>query len=164
MEDNVKRAPLGDDLVEDLIQAYRPLVLATARRLRPLDPQNEDLLQCGLIGLWRAAERWDQTRPFGPLARHCIHSEMVDYLRREDRRFPAVSLDSLRDNFPWEEDWGKVLLQEVAETWPRGSRKRALLLALCGGATLTQAAKGVGLRRERARRMLERACRRSEIL
>lgn len=53
----------GGDLVEELIRRYRPLVYATARRLCPGLCRDEDLLQCGLIGLWRAAEQWDRERP-----------------------------------------------------------------------------------------------------
>lgn len=156
------------DMVEELILAYRPLVFAAARRLHPGDPLDEDLLQCGLIGLWKAAERWDGARPFGPLARHCVRSEMVDHLRRVGRWRREASPDDLprrelRRHDVHREDFDAVGLRDaVARTFPQGSRERALLLALLDGVSLPDAAKALGLRRGRCRDVAARAWMRLE--
>lgn len=146
------------DLVEELIRRYRPMVYAAARRLAPWLRQDEDLLQCGLIGLWKAAERWDETRPFPPLARRCVENEMVSHLRRQRRQVPTVPLDRAAATAAYEEDWSAVEVRDAVEraTDP-GSRERALLLAAADGYTPAQAAQALGISRQTAARKLRRA-------
>lgn len=148
----------SEDMVEGLIQAYRPLVYAIARQLQPKAPTDEDLLQCGLIGLWRAAERWDGIRPFGPLARHCARSEMVDHMRRSRERLRTVPLEAVADQLIYEEDWSAIEVADGAErACPPGSRARAAVLALSDGQSLSQTAKALGVRRGRVKGMARRA-------
>ena len=64
-----------------LLEKYRPLVRTVARSVSREAARDEDALQCGFIGLWEAAERWDGRRPFAPLARRCIRCNIMDYLR-----------------------------------------------------------------------------------
>lgn len=146
-----------EDMVEALILRYRPMVYAAARRLAPWLRQDEDLLQCGLIGLWKAAERWDGERPFPPLARRCIENEMVSYLRQYSRRLPTAPLRREEENLLYEEDWSAIELRDAVEraTGPH-SRERALLLAVADGYTVAEAARRVGLSRQSARRKLRR--------
>lgn len=146
------------DLVEDLIRRYRPMVYAAARRVAPWLRQDEDLLQCGLIGLWKAAEQWDETRPFPALARRCIENEMVTYLRRQRRQVPTIPLDWLGETAAYEEDWSAVETQTAVEriTGPH-SRDRALLLAVADGYSVAEAARRLGLSRQTAARKLRRA-------
>lgn len=145
------------DMVEELIRRYRPMVYAAARRLAPWLRQDEDLLQCGLIGLWKAAERWDETRPFPPLARRCVENEMVSYLRQQRRQTPAVPLDREVREAAYDEDWSAVEIRDAIErsTAP-GSRERALLLAAAEGCPVAQVAQALGISRQTARRKLRR--------
>ncbi len=146
------------DMVEALINAYRPIVYALARKLCPQRPKDEDLLQCGLIGLWKAAERWDETRPFAPLARSCARSEMVNYLRRDRGRLATVSLTGREEQLVYEEDWSALELRDGAErAFPPGSRQRAAVLALANGEGLSRTAKALGVRRGRAKAIARRA-------
>lgn len=150
-----------EDMVEALILRYRPMVYAAARRLAPWLKQDEDLLQCGLIGLWKAAERWDGERPFPPLARRCIENEMVSYLRQRGRQLPTAPLRREEESLLYEEDWSALELQDAVErvTAPH-SRERALLLAVADGYSVAEAARRVGLTRQSARRKLRRGGRR----
>lgn len=152
------------DLVEELIRRYRPMVYAAARRLAPYLRQDEDLLQCGLIGLWKAAEGWDETRPFPPLARRCIENEMVTYLRQQRQqagRLPTVPLRRVEEALVYEEDWSAVETRDaVARATAPHSRERALLLAVADGHTVTEAAGRLGISRQTAQRKLRRAGRR----
>lgn len=152
------------DMVEELIRRYRPMVYAAARRLAPWLRQDEDLLQCGLIGLWKAAERWDEARPFPPLARRCVENEMVSYLRRLRRQVPTVPLDRVAGTAVYQEDWSAVELRDAVErsTAP-GSRERALLLAAADGYTAAESAQALGVSRQTAVRKLRRAGRRLEL-
>lgn len=150
---------LEGDLVEALIRKYRPMVVGMARKRRPWGPQDEDLIQCGLIGLWRAAEAWDQERPFVPLARQYIKGGMADYFRAQARQLRTLPLEGREEAAPDELE-GVELRVAVEGALPAGSRQRALLLALLDGLSLSEAARGVGLRPARARQMARRALRR----
>lgn len=145
------------DMVEDLIRRYRPMVYAAARRLAPWLRQDEDLLQCGLIGLWKAAEGWDEARPFPPLARRCIENEMCSYLRQRRREVPTVPLRRMEETLVYEDDHSAWELADAVErvTAP-GSRERALLLAVAEGYTVTEAARRLGMPRQTAARKLRR--------
>lgn len=146
------------DMVEELIRRYRPMVYAAARRVAPWLRQDEDLLQCGLIGLWKAAEQWDEERPFPALARRCIENEMVTYLRRQRRQAFTVPLDCLGEAAAYEVDWSAVETREGVEriTAPH-SRERALLLAVADGYSVPEAARRLGISRQTAARKLRRA-------
>ncbi len=149
---------MNEDMVELLIHRYMPLVYKLARRMWPQDPRDEDLLQCGVIGLWRAAEAWDQTRPFGPLARRYAMGEMADHLRRMNKGPRTVPLEDRPEAL--ETDFtGVELASDVKRLYPEGSRPRALALAVLDGQPLSEAARGVGLRPARARHILRRAAR-----
>lgn len=149
------------DMVEELIRRYRPVVYAAARRLAPWLREDEDLLQCGLIGLWKAAEGWDEARPFPPLAKRCVENEMRTYLRQQSRQARTVPLRRMEDSLIYEEDWSTVETTDAIEraTAPR-SRERALLLAAADGYTVAQAARRLGIPRQSAQRKLRRAARR----
>lgn len=149
---------MNEDMVELLIHRYMPLVYKLARRMCPQSPRDEDLLQCGVIGLWRAAEVWDQKRPFGPLARRYVIGEMADHMRRMNKGPRAVSLESVEE--AREDDFtGVELAADVSRLYPEKSRQRALTLAVLDGRDLSEAARGVGLRPARARKTLRRVAR-----
>ncbi len=149
---------MKEDMVELLIHRYMPLVYKLARRMHPQNPKDEDLLQCGVIGLWRAAEAWDQARPFGPLARRYATGEMADHLRKMNKGPHTVPLEDRPEAV--ESDFSAVELRaDTARLYPQGSRQRALTLAVLDGRSLSDAARGVGVRPARARQMLRRAAR-----
>lgn len=150
-----------EDMVEELIRRYRPMVYAAGRRLAPWLRQDEDLLQCGLIGLWKAAEQWDEVRPFPPLARRCVENEMLSYLRRLRRQPPTAPLRQMEETLVYNEDWSAVETRDAIEraTAPH-SRERAMLLAVADGYTVTEAAARTGLSRQTAARKLRRGARR----
>lgn len=145
------------DLVEELIEKYRPMVYKMARRMCPWEPRDEDLLQCGLIGLWRAAELWDQVRPFPPLARRCVQGEMAVYMRRKNRGPQTLPLESVPSQPAQEDDYSLLELRDaVARTCPN-TRKGRILLALGEGQSLSEAARLAGVRPARARQIAARA-------
>lgn len=149
---------MNEDMVELLIHRYMPLVYKLARRIHPQNPRDEDLLQCGVIGLWRAAEAWDQERPFGPLARAYARGEMVDHLRKMGKSPQTVPLEG-RTEAEETDFTGVELRADAVRLLPEGSRRRALTLAVLDGNTLQDAARGVGIRPARARKTLKRAAR-----
>lgn len=58
--------------IDGIVERNAHLVKRVAWSVSASAAHDEDALQCGLIGLWEAAKRWDGKRPFEPLARRCI--------------------------------------------------------------------------------------------
>lgn len=83
---------------EEVVREHLPLVYSIARRvtnaaaLGTLDIG--DLVQSGVLGLYRALDKFDQTKgvPFGAYAQHYIKGAMLDELRKS-KQMPR----SLRD-------------------------------------------------------------------
>lgn len=145
-----------EDMVEALIRRYRPLVYATARRLCPSLAKDEDLLQCGMIGLWRAAEAWDGARPFSPLARTCIEHEMDRHLRalaRQTRQPPLPPAQRQTD----QPDWTLCELKsDLDRKFTPGSTEHTVLSLMLEGYTLADAAKAAGASSRHVRQRLRR--------
>lgn len=111
--------------IAKLIEENQKLVRLVAYRSFSGMARDDDLLQCGLIGLWRAAEAWDETRQFKPFACHCIRNAMRNYIRGRAKITKAevpleewdegeaapddVALDDLLQLFPWDTVEAKVI-------------------------------------------------------
>ena len=56
--------------------------------------RDEDMVQCGMLGLCKAAETWDESKSkFSTYASCCIGYEITKELKRRKRQINAVSLD-----------------------------------------------------------------------
>ena len=71
--------------VEALINKHVGLVEWVASRHFSTYKEDQDLFQCGLIGLWEAAETWTGKGKFPAYARVCINHNMLDYIRSKRR-------------------------------------------------------------------------------
>ena len=131
--------PRSQAEIEALIQAHRGLVTAIAARFGDLS-RDPDLLQCGMIGLWRAAECWDGEHPFPALASVCIRNAMYSHLRQVSRWEPPVA-EFTEEGAP---DAGD-LSRAVRERYAPGSRERLILLGLLEGKTKKELARQLGL-------------------
>lgn len=135
--------------VEQLIEAHRALVDEQARRFGAL-AHDPDLLQCGMIGLWRAAEHWDGVRPFPALARTCIRNAMLSHLRtlqrwgptpdpaaRPEPEDPTAGEDQRLDRLD--------LTARIRAAFPGSSVEGYVLLALSHGVSKCAVAAALGM-------------------
>ena len=140
----------------DLLEEYRPLVRAVAWSVSPEAARDEDALQCGLIGLWEAAERWDGRRPFAPLARRCIRCNILDYLRSR----PPLS-EELPEDFPAPEppqaEDARAFRLLLLRIFPRRSLERRVALLLLDGKRKTEIARKLRISRSTVYRAARRA-------
>lgn len=127
---------------EDIIVANRRLVHLTAKKFGDMS-KDEDLLQCGLIGLWKAAETWEGKGPFATYAIPCIEHAMIDYLRSRKPR--ETTADYLEEEGAEDE---KDLLVAIKEAFPAGSVERDILFGLMSGKTKTELAQKHGMSRK----------------
>ena len=78
-----------------LIEDNMSLVYWLIHRYYPTYSRDEDIVQCGMIGLVRAADIYDETRgKFSSLATTCVLNEIRLELKRRRREDGVVSLDS----------------------------------------------------------------------
>lgn len=56
---------------------------------------DEDIVQCGMIGLCQAATSWDKSKgAFATLAGTCICNQIKEEFRKRQKRIDAISLDT----------------------------------------------------------------------
>lgn len=81
---------------DDLIRKNANLVRYVIDRCYPTLRHDDDLYQVGLIGLWKAIERYDpQKGAFSSYAYSCIRCELADEFRRRGKqRLKTISLDT----------------------------------------------------------------------
>jgi RNA polymerase sigma factor (sigma-70 family) len=88
--------------VEDLFSWYRPLLISFAHKYQhvlPVGETIEDILQEASIGLWAAYRNYNPTRGnFAAFTRACVHSAVMDYLRRIDP--VSTSVRRMEKNLP----------------------------------------------------------------
>lgn len=145
------------DRPDALLERHRSLVDTVARRRFPAHASDPDLLQCGMIGLWRATEKWDGQRPFVPFAKACIHNAMVDHLRAQAP--PEPDFDDTLPPPPLPTDHSaedRILSRRIAAAWPPGP-ERAALLSIASGTPKRRLACEMGLSGAQLTRLLKRA-------
>lgn len=70
------------------------LVYHLIHREYPTYIHDEDIIQCGMLGLCRAAEKWDESKSkFSTFAVICIRSEIQMEFRRRAKHLGILSLD-----------------------------------------------------------------------
>ena len=70
------------------------LVYALVSREYPTYLQDEDIIQCGMLGLCQAADRFDESKgKFSSFAWFCIRNEIIREFKRRDKHQGVLSLD-----------------------------------------------------------------------
>ncbi|MPM18376.1 RNA polymerase sigma-E factor [bioreactor metagenome] len=144
--------------IDFIIREHQGLVLRTARRYFPRRARDQDLLQCGLIGLWEAARGWRKTGRFESYARTCVYHNMLSYLRAEKRA--PIPVEELPEEAREEESESVdriALLERISAAWPENSRERYVLIALSAGVTKTSIACALGVGLPTVRKIAQRA-------
>ena len=79
---------------QQLIKDNMNLVYHLVHRDYPTYTSDEDIIQCGMLGLCKAAEKWDETKSkFSTFAYNCIKNEIRQEFRRRAKHQGVLSLD-----------------------------------------------------------------------
>lgn len=79
---------------QQLIEDNMGLVYYLVSKEYPTYLQDEDIIQCGMLGLCKAAEKWDESKSkFSTFAMFCIRSEIQMEFRRRLKHKGVFSLD-----------------------------------------------------------------------
>lgn len=94
----LKKAKSGDDVATDKILGdYKHVVTAIARRFYLMGGDRDDLIQEGMIGLFKAINSFDLSKnvPFKNYASRIIEREMISAIRRENTNNNQILDESL---------------------------------------------------------------------
>lgn len=113
----LKKAKNGDPLATDqILSDYKNIVIAIARRFYLMGGDRDDLIQEGMIGLFKAINSFDLDKniPFKNYAGRLIEREMISAIRRENTNNNQVLDESLEiiDNLSDEKSPEREYLSE----------------------------------------------------
>lgn len=76
------------DAIDFIMEKYKHMVRTKARKLFLIGADKDDLIQEGMIGLYKAIRDFDQTRDssFGSFADLCIARQMYDAIKASNRK------------------------------------------------------------------------------
>ena len=79
---------------QQLIEDNMNLVYALISREYPTYIKDEDIIQCGMLGLCQAADKWDKDKAkFSDFAWYCIRHEIIKEFKRRAKHQGVLSLD-----------------------------------------------------------------------
>lgn len=113
----------GDTVIMDyLLEKYKPMVKKKAKAMYLLGGDSDDLIQEGMIGLFKAVRDYDsaQEASFGTFAQICVTRQLYSAIRasRRKKHLPLNSYISLYDNeeISEEKESELIQMQNVAST------------------------------------------------
>ena len=114
---------VGDTAIMDyLLEKYKPMVKKKAKAMYLLGGDSDDLIQEGMIGLFKAVRDYDsaQEASFGTFAQICVTRQLYSAIRasRRKKHLPLNSYISLYDNeeISEEKESELIQMQNVAST------------------------------------------------
>lgn len=79
---------------QKLIEDNLNLVYSLVSKEYPTYIHDEDIIQCGMVGLCKATEKWDESKSqFSTFAWRCIRNEIAMEFRRRAKHQGILSLD-----------------------------------------------------------------------
>ena len=120
--------------LDDMIQKYRYLIAPCAKSVRSDADQDDDAMQCGMIGLWEACKQWDGVHKFIPFASKCIRCNIIDYYRRCKREDePLCENTPCEEPAPSDSEDKERIMNAAKKVLRKRSREMAVLKALMAG-------------------------------
>lgn len=80
---------------QEFIEENIKLVYFFINKYYPSFSKDEDIIQCGMLGLCKAAKKWKQEGEFSSYACQCILNEVRTELRNRAKKQVEISLESL---------------------------------------------------------------------
>lgn len=142
---------------QQLIEDNMNLVYSLISKEYPTYLQDEDIVQCGMVGLCKAADKWDDSKSkFSTFAFICIRNEIRMELRRRQKHNGVLSLDYEVDGNDGERTaFGDCIVGDEdvhyidTELPTLTARERQVFELFQTGLTQTEVAKKLGLSKQR---------------
>lgn len=136
----------SDKEVERLVVENIAIVRIIARKHFRSICNDQDLLQCGNIGLWKAAQSWRGVAPFRAFASMCVRQAMLKYVERDTHKEYQPLGEAEEETAEYEDGIIDALdlHRRICEAWPENSRERYILIALSKGVSKLAIAAAIG--------------------
>lgn len=84
----IKAKNHDEDAMEELLQHFKPKVIAISREYFLVGAEFDDLIQEGMIGLYKAISVYDENKnhSFGAFASLCIHRQLQNAVKNANRK------------------------------------------------------------------------------
>ena len=84
----IKAKNNNEDAIEELLQVFKPKVIAICREYFLVGAEFDDMLQEGMIGLYKAINVYDETKnhSFSAFASLCIHRQLQNAVKNANRK------------------------------------------------------------------------------
>ncbi len=124
-----RNSPKDSSLVDYLMEKYKYLVRSKARAMYLIGGETDDLIQEGMIGLYKAIRNFDEKKEasFQTFANLCIDRQMYQAVESSNRQKhqPLNSYFSLSESYSEEEIFGDLAARSAeAEVLDQESTKR----------------------------------------
>lgn len=121
----LERAQQGDsDAISALLEKYKSMVRALARPLFLMDGEQDDLVQEGMIGLFKAIQTYDKKKgtAFESFANTCIRGQLYTAVKKSNRKKNQplnsyISLYSVENGEGSTEKDGSFVLDKSIPDW-----------------------------------------------
>ena len=145
---------------QSLIEDNMNLVHFVIHRYYPESIKDEDIIQCGMVGLCKAADTWDETTSkFSSYASRCIGYEINNEIKRRKRWNKTSSLDqpvegkdndvcSLGDLIAGDKDVDYVNVRAFHDQLK--PKDQSVFALMCEGLTVAEIAERIGVSRRTA--------------
>ncbi len=149
--------------IDALIENNIDIVQSVARKHFASRLPDDDLIQCGLIGLWEAAQKWSGSGDFPAFAKICIYHNMLDYVRglSAKKRTPCEDLNE--SDKAAEDDYSNLdaaeLCREFARVLLENTLEYVVLSQLALNGDICAVADGLGVDVSEVRKVAKRAYR-----
>ena len=121
-EDLIEKVKSGDKLaLEHLINRYKNLVNIKVSKYYMVGAEKEDIIQEGLIGLYKAIKSYqpDKQNSFKNFANICVERQLITAIKSSNRQkhMPLNSYISLnKDAYENDDDSGNTNIEEILDT------------------------------------------------
>ncbi len=121
-EDLIEKVKSGDKLaLEHLINRYKNLVNIKVSKYYMVGAEKEDIIQEGLIGLYKAIKSYqpDKQNSFKSFANICVERQLITAIKSSNRQkhMPLNSYISLnKDAYENDDDSGNTNIEEILDT------------------------------------------------
>ncbi len=105
--------------IDTLIENNISLVRKVANKHFAARLPDDDLVQCGLIGLWEAATKWTGKGDFKTFARTCIYHNMLDYARGLNAKKRAPCEELTGNEEAAEDDYSQMEYEDLCSEFSR---------------------------------------------
>lgn len=142
---------------QQLIEDNMSLVYSFITKKYPTFINDDDIIQCGMVGLCKAAEKWDKNKGnFSTFAWYCIRNEICREFKRRMKYRDVLSLDyEMEIGFGEKCSFGELLVGEddvaIVEVDNRllTARQSQILKLAKSGMTYSEIARQLGISTQR---------------